>query len=81
MINDLTKEELLQLINDRGDLKIVLVADVKQEGFNPYKMIIESDEQLKSDVDLFDLTVISKEYKLLTYDEIKTVNEDGYIPN
>ena len=78
----LTKNELLNMIEDRGDLQIVLVADVIQSGYtSPYKMIIQSNEQLEADTKLYGLHIVDKKYMLLTAEEIYTVNKEGYIPD
>ena len=78
----LTKNGLLNMIEDRGDLQIVLVADVIQSGYtSPYKMIIQSNEQLEADTKLYGLHIVDKRYMLLTAEEIYTVNKEGYIPD
>ena len=78
---NLNKKELLNMIEDRGNLQIVLVADVIQSGYtSPYKMIIQSNEQLEADTKLYGLHIVDKKYMLLTAEEIYTVNKNGYIP-
>ena len=78
----LTKDELLNMIEDRGDLQIVLVADVIQSGYTePYKFIIHSNEQLEADTKLYGLHIVDKKYMLLTAEEIYIVNKKGYIPD
>ena len=78
----LTKDELLNMIEDRGDLQIVLVADVIQSGYtSPYKYIIQSNEQLEADTKLYGLHIVDKKYMLLTAEEIYIVNKNGYIPD
>ena len=79
---NLDKNELLNMIEDRGDLQIVLVADVIQSGYTkPHKIIIHSNEQLEADTKLYGLHIVDKKYMLLTAEEIYTVNKDGYIPD
>ncbi len=78
----LTKDDLLKMIEDRGDLQIVLVADVIQSGYTePYKYIIQSNEQLEADTKLYGLHIVDKKHMLLTAEEIKIVDKDGYIPD
>ena len=77
----LTKDDLLKMIEDRGDLQIVLVADVIQSGYTKsHKIIIHSNEQLEADTKLYGLHIVDKKYMLLTAEEIYTVNKNGYIP-
>ena len=78
-MKDFSKEELLSLIQDRG-LKITKVLDVTQSGFaSPYKKVVYSEEQLQKDIELFDLTVCGTEYLLLTDEEIKHIEKEGYL--
>ena len=78
-MKDFSKEELIDLIQNRG-LKITKVLDVTHTGStSPYKYVVHSEEQLQQDIELFDLTVISTEYLLLTYDEIEHIEKEGYL--
>ena len=78
----LTKDDLLKMIEDRGNLQIVLVADVIQSGYTkPHKIIIYSNEQLEADTKLYGLHIVDKKYMLLTAEEIYIVNKEGYIPD
>ena len=78
---NLNKKELLNMIEDRGDLQIVLVADVIQSGYTkPHKIIIHSNEQLEADTKLYGLHIVDKRYMLLTIEEIKIVDKEGYVP-
>lgn len=78
-MKDFSKEELLELIQERG-LKIMEVLDVKQTGFtSPYKYIVHSQEQLQKDIELFNLTICGQEYFLLTDVEIKHIEKEGYL--
>ena len=78
----LTKDDILKMIEDRGNLQIVLVADVIQSGYTlPHKIIIHSNEQLEIDTKLYGLHIVDKRYMLLTAEEIYIVNKNGYIPD
>ncbi len=78
-MKDFTKDELLKMINERN-LKIIQVSTVKPKIFEQPYMIAENDElKLKHCVDLFELTILSQEYMLLSDDEIKFVNKEGYL--
>lgn len=77
---DFSNEELLTMIQNK-DLKITLVVEVKQEGFNnSYKRTVESIEELNNDIELFKLTIVNQQYLLLSDTEIAHINKEGYIP-
>ena len=77
-MQDFTKEELLEMINNR-DLKIVQVSTVQQKAFGQPYMIAEDELEFEQNIKLFGLTVLSQEYMLLSDDEIKFVNKEGYL--
>ncbi len=78
-MKDFTKEELLTMIDERN-LKIIKVSTVQQPGFEQTSLIAENDElKLKHCIDLFELTVLSQEHMILSHDEIKFVNKEGYL--
>ena len=77
-MQDFTKEELLKMIHNR-DLKIVQVSTVQQKAFGQPYMIAEDELEFEQTIRLFGLTVLSQEYMLLSDDEIKFVNKEGYL--
>ena len=77
-MQDFTKEELLEMI-DKRDLKIVQVSTVQQKAFGQPYMIAEDELEFEQNIKLFGLTVLSQEYMLLSDDEIKFVNKEGYL--
>ena len=77
-MQDFTKEELLEMI-DKRDLKIVQVSTVQQKAFGQPYMIAEDELEFEQTIKLFGLTVLSQEYMLLSDDEIKFVNKEGYL--
>ena len=77
-MQDFTKEELLEMI-DKRDLKIVQVSTVQQKAFGQPYMIAEDELEFEQTIRLFGLTVLSQEYMLLSDDEIKFVNKEGYL--
>ena len=78
-MKDFKKEELIELIQERG-LKITEVLDVTQTGFtSPYKYVVHSQEQLQKDIELFNLTICGQEYLLLTDKEIEHIEKEGYL--
>ena len=77
-MEDFTKEELLKMINNR-DLKIVQVSTVQQKGFGQPYMIAEDELEFEETIKLFGLTVLSQEYMILSDEEIKHINKEGYL--
>ena len=77
-MQDFTKDELLKMINNR-DLKIIQVSTVQQKAFGQPYMIAEDELEFEQNIKLFGLTVLSQEYMLLSDDEIKFVNKEGYL--
>ena len=77
-MQDFTKEELLEMI-DKRDLKIVQVSTVQQEAFGQPYMIAEDELEFEQTIKLFELTVLSQEYMILSDEEIKHINKEGYL--
>lgn len=78
-MKEFTTEELLKMISQRG-LKPVMVMTVKQENFDPYKIPYTNMEEFEEDKRIFNFTLINTEYVLLTDEEERKCNKDGYLP-
>lgn len=87
-IDNFTEEELQKIIKAKEDLQkmfedggfeITLVAQVSTKTMGSYTIVVSDEDELKDKLKLFDLTLISSEYMLLTEDEIKQILKDGYL--
>lgn len=73
-----TAEELLKMIQEK-DLKIVLVSEVSQDELpGSYLVANFTEEDLKSDTELYGFNVLSTTYELMSDDEISFINKNGY---
>ena len=78
-MKEFAAEELLEMIKDRG-LKPIIIATVKQENFEPYKVPYTSMGEFEEDKRIFNLTLIDTEYMLLTDEEEKFCIRKGHLP-
>lgn len=81
-LSDFSIQEIEEMLREKG-LKltcVVKVNDVKQKGLNgSYLTIKSSEEQFERDKNIFNLRVLEENYMLLTCDEIKQIDKDGYL--
>ncbi len=77
-IYQFTKEDLQKMIEDRG-FEITLVAQVSTKNMGSYTIAVSDEDELNDELKLFDLTLISSEYMLLTEEEIKQIKKRGYL--
>lgn len=76
---EFSNEQLLEMIKDKG-LNIALVLDVIQGNFmQPYKYIPTNNIISEDEISLFNLKILSKKYMLLTNEEIKYIEKEGYL--
>ena len=73
------KEDLQKMIEDSG-FEITLVAQVSTKNMGTYTIVVSDEDELNDELKLFDLTLISSEYMLLTEEEIKYIKKNGYLP-
>jgi len=71
-----TKEELEALIKDK-DLKISLIANVSTKQMGDYLMVVQSEETLESELQLYGVSLIDTEYMLLSDEEISYIQKTG----
>lgn len=76
---EFSNEQLMEMIKDK-DLNITLVLDVIQGDFTqPYKYIPSENTISQEEINLFNLKILSKKYMLLTNEEIKHIEKEGYL--